>query len=194
MLSLYSRLSLISGEGGGNAADDGYGVFGGAAVDACASFVAFCVLAASVVIWEACAFAAMVAALVAAACCLASKIRARASTVPPPVAAPGGEHGLTDAAIDEELPAFTYERLASSGSLVDAAGGLTCSVCLDDVRGGELVRSLPECRHLFHVRCIDVWLRSHPTCPLCRFDLSPRRRVLAAAAAGSAAATPLPPP
>ncbi|CAO2038157.1 unnamed protein product [Urochloa humidicola] len=56
-----------------------------------------------------------------------------------------------------------------------ATGGATCSVCLEEVRGGELVRSLPGCRDVFHVGCIDAWLQWHVTCPLCRSDLSPRR-------------------
>jgi hypothetical protein len=43
-------------------------------------------------------------------------------------------------------------------------------VCLEHVRAGETVRQLPACRHLFHVGCIDMWLHSHRTCPLCRCD------------------------
>eukprot|EP00252_Welwitschia_mirabilis_P011926 TRINITY_DN2651_c0_g1_i1.p1 TRINITY_DN2651_c0_g1~~TRINITY_DN2651_c0_g1_i1.p1 ORF type:complete len:286 (+),score=48.92 TRINITY_DN2651_c0_g1_i1:266-1123(+) len=45
---------------------------------------------------------------------------------------------------------------------------LTCSVCLEQVNDGELVRSLP-CLHQFHVACIDPWLRQQATCPVCKF-------------------------
>uniref|UniRef100_A0A0D9XVP0 RING-type domain-containing protein n=1 Tax=Leersia perrieri TaxID=77586 RepID=A0A0D9XVP0_9ORYZ len=44
----------------------------------------------------------------------------------------------------------------------------TCPVCLSDFADGEVVRLLPECLHYFHAACIDEWLRTRATCPLCR--------------------------
>ncbi|KAG0489507.1 hypothetical protein HPP92_006370 [Vanilla planifolia] len=44
---------------------------------------------------------------------------------------------------------------------------LTCSVCLEQVVVGELIRSLP-CLHQFHASCIDPWLRQQGTCPVCK--------------------------
>ncbi|XP_035541042.1 E3 ubiquitin-protein ligase SDIR1-like isoform X1 [Juglans regia] len=44
---------------------------------------------------------------------------------------------------------------------------LTCSICLEQVNKGELVRSLP-CLHQFHANCIDPWLRQQGTCPVCK--------------------------
>ncbi|KAH6793813.1 hypothetical protein C2S52_004290 [Perilla frutescens var. hirtella] len=46
-----------------------------------------------------------------------------------------------------------------------------CAICLNDICGGDSYRKLPECRHSFHSKCIDVWLQSHSTCPLCRAQL-----------------------
>ncbi|TVU39300.1 hypothetical protein EJB05_12713 [Eragrostis curvula] len=43
-----------------------------------------------------------------------------------------------------------------------------CSVCLQDFGAQHLVRVLPQCQHIFHVRCIDNWLFRHASCPLCR--------------------------
>ncbi|KAJ7561619.1 hypothetical protein O6H91_03G035900 [Diphasiastrum complanatum] len=48
----------------------------------------------------------------------------------------------------------------------------TCSVCLEHVMEGELLRSLP-CLHQFHAICIDQWLRQQATCPVCKFRLTP---------------------
>ncbi|XP_021892479.1 RING-H2 finger protein ATL70-like [Carica papaya] len=43
-----------------------------------------------------------------------------------------------------------------------------CSICLADYKSSDVLRLLPECKHLFHVKCVDPWLRMHPTCPVCR--------------------------
>ncbi|CAL5022868.1 unnamed protein product [Urochloa decumbens] len=193
MSNLYTRrLSPISGEAGSDDDDDsdGYGVFGGLAADAWSLVVASSVLAASVVIWEACAFAAMAAALAAGAAWCVSIAAAgwsarRAGTEDSAAAPGGGARGLAEVEI-LALPAFPYQHHRAGGS----GGGATCSVCLEEVRRGEMVRSLPECRHVFHVGCIDAWLQSHVTCPLCRSDLSPRRRDTMAAAAGLPGASP----
>lgn len=88
--------------GAGDDDADGYGVFGGVAADAWSLIVASCVLAASVVIWEACAIAAMAAALAAgAAWCLsvvgagwsASRAGAEYSAAAP---GGGGARGLAE--------------------------------------------------------------------------------------------------
>ncbi|GMP69675.1 hypothetical protein CsSME_00028848 [Camellia sinensis var. sinensis] len=46
-----------------------------------------------------------------------------------------------------------------------------CPICLGDFVDGEKVRVLPKCHHGFHVKCIDIWLDSHSSCPTCRQSL-----------------------
>nr|CAB3468120.1 unnamed protein product [Digitaria exilis] len=69
-----------------------------------------------------------------------------------------------------KLPEHAYTQSSRRRSSGDAA---QCSVCLGAVKPGEMVRRLPLCRHLYHVECIDMWLASHATCPLCRSDVEP---------------------
>ncbi|XP_037457020.1 RING-H2 finger protein ATL32-like [Triticum dicoccoides] len=61
------------------------------------------------------------------------------------------------------LPVYKYEKLRCGGG-----EGHQCAVCLAEVRPKEGVKQLPACTHLFHDRCIDEWLWSHRTCPVCR--------------------------
>nr|BAC15934.1 hypothetical protein [Oryza sativa Japonica Group]BAD31444.1 hypothetical protein [Oryza sativa Japonica Group] len=49
----------------------------------------------------------------------------------------------------------------------------SCAVCLESYGGGDVLRALPECGHLFHRDCIFTWLRRRPTCPVCRAPPSP---------------------
>lgn len=41
-------------------------------------------------------------------------------------------------------------------------------MCISELKEGEEVRFLPNCKHGFHVECIDMWFHSNDTCPLCR--------------------------
>ena len=66
--------------------------------------------------------------------------------------------GLDGAAI-ARLPCFVAVRRTDTPE---------CPVCLGAVEEGETVRALPLCRHAFHARCVDAWLRLRPTCPVCR--------------------------
>lgn len=45
-----------------------------------------------------------------------------------------------------------------------------CCICLSPYDDGTELRVLP-CLHHFHCTCIDKWLRTKPTCPLCKYDI-----------------------
>ena len=98
---------------------------------------------------------------------------ARAFGAPP--AADGGDEearagrgGLSAAAIAAAAPAFPYEPPATPAPR-------DCPVCLEAMKAGEPARRLPACAHAFHVGCIDMWLDSHATCPVCRCHVVPRK-------------------
>ncbi|XP_062227635.1 RING-H2 finger protein ATL39-like [Phragmites australis] len=69
-----------------------------------------------------------------------------------------------------KLSEFAYTQ---SSRRHGGGDGAQCSVCIGTVQAGEMVRRLPLCKHLYHVECIDMWLVSHATCPLCRSDVEP---------------------
>ncbi|CAM8877833.1 unnamed protein product [Rhodiola kirilowii] len=50
--------------------------------------------------------------------------------------------------------------------------GMDCSVCLGEFQETDHLRILPKCSHSFHIPCIDMWLKSHSTCPLCRASVT----------------------
>ncbi|XP_024519414.1 putative RING-H2 finger protein ATL12 [Selaginella moellendorffii] len=78
--------------------------------------------------------------------------------------------GRTDTGIDsavvEGLPTFSFSSLKGNKD------GLECAVCLCKYEEREILRLLPKCKHAFHVDCVDTWLGSHSTCPLCRSHVS----------------------
>jgi len=42
-----------------------------------------------------------------------------------------------------------------------------CSICLEKLEDKDLYQS-NKCKHLFHLKCINIWFNNHITCPLCR--------------------------
>ncbi|KAM3254324.1 hypothetical protein ACQJBY_048067 [Aegilops geniculata] len=73
-------------------------------------------------------------------------------------------YGLDDAAI-KSLPSAQFLKAEAARA---SAGARDCAVCLLEFADGDELRALPLCAHAFHADCIDVWLRAHASCPLCR--------------------------
>ena len=74
-----------------------------------------------------------------------------------------------DPAVIAALPIFLFKQLD-----VETAESTECSVCLSSLEDGDMARVLPNCKHIFHSECIDKWLASQPTCPVCRAEAEPR--------------------
>ena len=91
-----------------------------------------------------------------------------------PTTATGGRsrraRGLDQAVIDT-FPILEYSevKIHMIGKEV-----LECAVCLCEFEDTETLRLIPKCDHVFHPECIDEWLGSHTTCPVCRTNLVPQ--------------------
>ncbi|KAG1342309.1 E3 ubiquitin-protein ligase ATL31 [Cocos nucifera] len=79
------------------------------------------------------------------------------------------QRGL-DPAVLETFPTLVYSEVKE---LKIGKGTLECAVCLSEFEDDETLRLLPKCSHVFHPDCIDAWLASHVTCPVCRTNLVP---------------------
>ncbi|XP_028773752.1 RING-H2 finger protein ATL13-like [Neltuma alba] len=73
---------------------------------------------------------------------------------------------LHDSGVDQSfidtLPVFPYKAIIGLKNPFD------CAVCLSEFEPEDKLRLLPKCSHAFHMDCIDTWLLSHSTCPICR--------------------------
>ncbi|XP_015624933.1 RING-H2 finger protein ATL64 [Oryza sativa Japonica Group] len=204
MSNVFARISAATLRGGGEE-ERGGGRGRRACYGIAASFAAvllFCVLAVVGSVWKASVLAGMVLLAFGVADYLApaSWCRRRGGTntraaerEAQPGASSSSTFGLEKAAVDA-LPTFAYASggagAAQGGGDLEAGNGEPCSVCLEELHAGEIVREMPACKHLFHVECIDMWLHSHRTCPMCRCDLSPPREVAAKEATAAETAAP----
>ncbi|CAL5370568.1 unnamed protein product [Camellia sinensis] len=75
------------------------------------------------------------------------------------------DSGLDQAFIDA-LPVFMYKEIVGASK-----EPFDCAVCLCEFSGKDKLRLLPMCSHAFHINCIDTWLLTNSTCPLCRGTL-----------------------
>ncbi|CAM6127760.1 unnamed protein product [Calypogeia fissa] len=73
-------------------------------------------------------------------------------------------HGLDEALI-RKIPIFEF--IKGDGFTVETE----CPVCLMEFVDKQELRMLPKCAHAFHIHCVDTWLTSHSTCPLCRANV-----------------------
>lgn len=89
-----------------------------------------------------------------------------------------------EAAVLQTFPTLVYSEVKEHKI---GKGALECAVCLCEFEDDDTLRLLPKCDHVFHHDCIDMWLASHTTCPVCRTNLSPAAATAAAADPSAAA-------
>ncbi|KAI3711421.1 hypothetical protein L2E82_41502 [Cichorium intybus] len=63
-----------------------------------------------------------------------------------------------DQAVINSYPKFPFSKGIDS----------VCAICLCEYKEAEMIRMLPDCKHCFHLTCVDAWLKLNATCPVCR--------------------------
>ncbi|KAK4396428.1 RING-H2 finger protein ATL52 [Sesamum angolense] len=86
--------------------------------------------------------------------------RHHTATTQPEPAAPSPT-GIDDKLL-QTIPVFTFSAVKRDMDQEE------CVVCLGELEDDDMVRLLPNCKHAFHLPCIDRWFAAHASCPLCR--------------------------
>ncbi|CAH2038950.1 unnamed protein product [Thlaspi arvense] len=81
--------------------------------------------------------------------------------------------GLDESAI-RAIPIFKFRKrdVVAGGEEDQNKNSQECSVCLNEFQEDEKLRIIPNCCHVFHIDCIDIWLQGNANCPLCRTSVS----------------------
>ncbi|CAL5366362.1 unnamed protein product [Camellia sinensis] len=83
---------------------------------------------------------------------------------PPPSPPPPPPQGLDTSTINS-FPIILHDSNTTN------VGESECCICLGVFEDGDKVKVLPMCRHCYHSECVDKWLASRSSCPLCRSSL-----------------------
>ena len=77
------------------------------------------------------------------------------------------EHIIGESNAAQQFKLIPYEPSAQSHAAQQE--GQQCTICYDDDDAAKqkTLVSTP-CNHIFHSACIEEWLKTHSTCPLCR--------------------------
>ncbi|KAK4369538.1 hypothetical protein RND71_013330 [Anisodus tanguticus] len=82
------------------------------------------------------------------------------------------DRGASDEQLSN-LPSWKYKEIGKKEELKSSAlenENTECCICLAKYGDKEEIRQLP-CSHIFHLKCVDQWLRIISCCPLCKQEL-----------------------
>ncbi|CAN7035945.1 unnamed protein product [Brassica oleracea var. botrytis] len=85
----------------------------------------------------------------------------------------GDEIGTVSTALSEEalsrsLKKSIYQETDETGAIsLDKDDDIKCSICQEEYVDGDEVGTMP-CEHMYHVSCVQQWLRMKNWCPICK--------------------------
>ncbi|XP_002529293.2 RING-H2 finger protein ATL16 [Ricinus communis] len=89
---------------------------------------------------------------------------------------PAMENRGLDESVIRSIPIFKFKKEGNSSGDIGGRTLSECAVCLNEFQENEKLRIIPNCSHVFHIDCIDVWLQNNANCPLCRNSISSTTR------------------
>ena len=45
-----------------------------------------------------------------------------------------------------------------------------CVICQEDIQKNSIIREI-NCKHSFHINCIDKWFVDNKKCPMCKYEI-----------------------
>lgn len=76
---------------------------------------------------------------------------------------------MDPAQIEKFIPKRKFEKLLLEIPTISEA---TCTICIDHIKNGEMLRVIPLCQHVFHAPCLLSWLQVNEICPNCKNEVS----------------------
>ena len=67
-----------------------------------------------------------------------------------------------------EMDEYQYKHIVKYDSRKESS----CSICLNDFQGIDIIKTFSHCGHIFHKKCLLEWLKKSNCCPLCKHDLT----------------------
>ncbi|KAG7550212.1 Zinc finger RING-type [Arabidopsis thaliana x Arabidopsis arenosa] len=75
---------------------------------------------------------------------------------------------LSEEALSRSLKQSTYQETDETGSIsLNKEDDIKCSICQEEYVDGDEVGTMP-CQHMYHVSCVQQWLRMKNWCPICK--------------------------
>lgn len=91
------------------------------------------------------------------------------------------EHYLCSSSLSSSLPSKDIQ-LTTSPTIRQSPIGKSCVICLENFENNDNISFAKSrgrnhggscCKHIFHSTCLQVWLKKHTSCPMCRHCMLP---------------------